>query len=90
MNLFKSIKSLFSAKELSEDEKARRIIKKMGYNSEGADTFVKDRGNRRTMIWITKEGVRIKVYMGVYAESAYLSRPIESKRLIDFIRSNQI
>ncbi|MBT6513843.1 MAG: hypothetical protein HOK65_03660 [Crocinitomicaceae bacterium] len=89
MNLFKSIKSLFSAKELSEDEKARRIIKKMGYKSEGSDAFVKKRGGR-TWIWITKEGVRIKVYMGVYAESAYLSRPIESKRLIDFIRSNQL
>jgi len=90
MNLFKYIKSLFSAKELSEDEQIRRIIKKMGYKSEDTDTFVKKSGYGRTMIWITKEGVRIKAYSGFYGESEYLSNPIEPKELIYFIRSNQL
>ena len=90
MSLFKFITNLFSTKELTEYEQIKKTIKKKGYRNDGSDTFVKESRKGRTMIWITDSGVRIKVYSSDYAESDFLSRPIEKEKLEDFIDSNQI
>ena len=90
MNLSKFFKKLFSTEELNEYTKAKRTIKKMGYKSDGPDTFVKESRNGRTMIWITNNGVKIKVYTGGYAESDFLSKPLEKEKLKNFINYNQL
>lgn len=90
MRFLKFLKNLFSTKELTEYELAKRTIKKMGYKSDGSGAFVKDSREGRTMIWITNNGVKIKAYFGGYAESEFLPRPIDKEKLKYFIKINQV
>lgn len=88
--MIKFLKTLFSKKELTETEQAKRIIRRMGYKKDGGDTFVKEASHGKTMIWLINGGVKIKVYAGGYAESDFLSQPLEKEKLKRFIRSNQL
>ncbi len=91
MELFDFFTKLFRIGEPTPDKLAKRTIRKMGYKEDFDDTFVKDASNGTTMIWITNNGVKIKVYSGGYAESDFLPGPItDTKRLKQFIRDNEL
>ena len=67
-----------------------RTFRRMGYKKDGEDSFEKVRSNSRTIIWLSKDYIRIKAYISGYAESDYVSFPPESeKALRKFIQGNE-
>ncbi len=86
--MIKYIKSLFANSPYKECE---RVIRKLGYKKEEEGTFVREDYSGKTMIWLSENGVKIKVYAHGYGESDYLPAPLPDKETLrSFIRSNEL
>jgi hypothetical protein len=89
-NILKYLEGMFKKKPLSEHAKYERIIKKMGYRSQGENRFEKETNIAMNVIWIMPAGIKFKVYVNGYAESDFYSYPIKNEEsLIEFIRLNE-
>jgi hypothetical protein len=88
MKLINYIKDLFTKSPYKECEKT---IRKLGYKKEDEGTFVKEDYSGRKMIWLSEEGVKIKVYANGYAESDFLPAPLpDAATLKSFIGRNEL
>lgn len=86
--MIKYIKSLFANSPYKECE---RVIRKLGYKKEEEGTFVREDYSGKTMIWLSENGVKIKVYAHGYGESDYLPAPLPNKETLrSFIRRNEL
>jgi hypothetical protein len=86
--MIKYIKSLFANSPYKECE---RVIRKLGYKKEEEGTFVREDYSGRTVIWLSENGVKIKVYAHGYGESDYLPAPLPDKETLrSFIRRNEL
>ena len=86
--MIKYIKSLFANSPYKECE---RVIRKLGYKKEEEGTFVREDYSGKTMIWLSENGVKIKVYAHGYGESDYLPAPLPDKETLrSFIRRNEL
>ena len=91
MSLLTIIKSFFESKPKTPYEECVKIIRKMGYKRDGEGCFLKENSSGRTMIWVTENGIKIKVYAGGYAESDFLPAPLPNvEKLKRFIRENEL
>ena len=86
--MIKYIKSLFANSPYKECE---RVIRKLGYKKEEEGTFFREDNSGKTMIWLSENGVKIKVYAHGYGESDYLPAPLPDKETLrSFIRRNEL
>ena len=91
MRLIEYIKSLFAQKELTHEQLCRKVVRKMGYRKQDTNMYRSKSYGGETYIWISEEGVRIKVYAQGYSESAFLKGPVTNpEKLREFIRYNQL
>jgi hypothetical protein len=91
MKLINYLKSLFTKSPNSPYKECARTIRRMGYKKEDEGTFVREDYSGRTMIWLSEEGVRIKVYANGYGESDFLPAPLPDKETLrSFIRRNEL
>ncbi|WP_033959936.1 hypothetical protein [Psychroserpens jangbogonensis] len=88
MKLFAFLKNIFVKASNNPFEKK---IRKMGYKKEKDGTFLKLSHGGRTMIWLSSQGVKIKVYASGYGESDFLPYSIlDEDRLERFILENEL
>jgi hypothetical protein len=91
MKIIKWFTALFRKREMSNDDLIKKTIRKMRYKKDGDGTFVYESQSGRTMIWLVKDGVKIKVYAHGYAESDFLEGPVtDMKKLKKFISQNEV
>jgi hypothetical protein len=91
MNILKILNSLFSKSPKTPYKQCERVIRKLGYKKEDEGTFISESSNGTTMIWLSENGVKIKVYAHGYAETDYLPAPLpDAETLKSFIRSNEL
>lgn len=82
--------NLFSKKEVSEDEKVIKTIRRMGYKGEGG-SYVKNSSNGVTILTIMVTGIKLKIYTPGFSESEFLPGPFpDMERVKKFIRSNEL
>ena len=83
--------NFFSKSPKTPYKQCERVIRKLGYKKEDEGTFISESSSGTTMIWLSENGVKIKVYAHGYAESDYLPAPLpDSETLKSFIRSNEL
>ncbi len=83
--------SLFSKKHDLTQKDIAAAIQRLGYKKDEENTFAKVTKTGRTMIWISNDGVKIKVYTSGYAESEFLHFPISNPKILrKFIKENEI
>ncbi len=91
MKIIKLLTNLFKKRELTPDEMAEKVIRKMGFKKEREGTFVRESYNGRTMIWLMNDGILIKVYSGDYGESDFLKGPVtDPEKIKNFISNNAL
>lgn len=91
MNIIDQLKSLFIKSPNSPYKECARTIRRMGYKKQDEGTFINESSSGRTVIWLSEEGVRIKVYAHGYGESDFLPAPLPDKATLkSFIRSNEL
>jgi hypothetical protein len=91
MTLINYLKDLFITKPKTPYKQCERVIRKLGYKKEDEGTFISESSSGRTMIWLTENGVKIKVYAHGYAETDYLPAPLpNAETLKSFIRRNEL
>jgi hypothetical protein len=89
-SILKYLEGIFKKKPLTEYAQFERIIKKMGYESQGDGRFEKETTTAMNVIWIMPAGIKVKIYAFGYAESDFYKYPIKNEQsLIEFIRSNE-
>ena len=91
MKLVNYLKSLFTKSPKTPYKQCERVIRKLGYKKEDEGAFISESSSGTTMIWLSENGVKIKVYAHGYAESDYLPAPLpDSETLKSFIRRNEL
>jgi hypothetical protein len=91
MSILNNFISIFSKSPKTPYKHCERLIKKLGYKKEDEGTFISESSNGTTMIWLSENGVKIKVYAHGYAETDYLPAPLpDAETLRNFIRSNEL
>ncbi len=91
MKLVNYFKSLFTKSPKTPYKQCERVIRKLGYKKEDEGTFISESSSGTTMIWLSENGVKIKVYAHGYAESDYLPAPLpDAATLKSFIRRNEL
>jgi hypothetical protein len=91
MNIIDLLKSLFTKNPNSPYKECARTIRRMGYKKQDEGTFINESSSGRTVIWLSEEGVRIKVYAHGYGESDFLPAPLPDKETLrSFIRRNEL
>jgi len=91
MNIIDQLKSLFTKSPNTPYKECERTIRRLGYKKQSEGTFINESSSGRTVIWLSEEGVRIKVYAHGYGESDFLPAPLRDKATLkSFIRSNEL
>jgi hypothetical protein len=91
MKLVNYLKSLFTKSPNAPYKECQRVIRKLGYKKEDEGTFISESSSGTTMIWLSQNGVKIKVYAHGYAETDYLPAPLpDAETLKNFIRRNEL
>ena len=91
MKLINYLKPLFTKSPNTPYKECERTIRRLGYKKQSEGTFINESSSGRTVIWLSEEGVRIKVYAHGYGESDFLPAPLPDKATLkSFIRSNEL
>ncbi len=91
MNVISIIKNFFKIKPKTPYQECVKTIRKLGYKKESEGFYIRDSSSGTTTIWISEDGIRIKVYSGGYAESDFWPAPLpNTKQLTRFIRQNEL
>ena len=91
MSILNYLKKIIKESPKTPYKQCERVIRKLGYKKEDEGTFVSESSNGTTMIWLSENGVKIKVYAHGYAETDYLPAPLpDAETLRSFIRSNEL
>lgn len=90
MSILNYLKDIFTKDPKTPYKRWEKIITKLGYKKGRNDVFVKESSIGRTMIWLSENGVKIKVYAHDYGESDFLPASLaDAATLKSFIRSNE-
>ncbi len=91
MNILKILNSLYTKSPKTPYKQCEKVIRKLGYKKEDEGTFISESFSGTTMIWLSENGVKIKVYAHGYAETDYLPAPLpDAETLRSFIRRNEL
>jgi hypothetical protein len=89
------LKNILKPKPLSNRDRCRKQIKKLGYveSRKDSDSFHKRSNYGDNIISLINGGILFKIYFGngPYTESEFLPSPLpDNNKLIHFINSNEI
>jgi hypothetical protein len=91
MSIINCLKKIFKKSPKTPYKQCERVIRKLGYKKEDEGTFISESSSGTTMIWLSENGVKIKVYAHGYAETDYLPAPLpDAETLKSFIRRNEL
>lgn len=89
MRILSYFKSFFQGKPQSQEAIACRVVSKMGYMKIGNCSYERDSYHGRTLIDISGNGLKLKVYGNGFSESEFLKWPADKKRIKEFVRMYQ-
>jgi hypothetical protein len=91
MSILNNLISIFSKSPKTPYKQCESVIRKLGYKKKGEGTFISESSSGTTMIWLSENGVKIKVYAHGYAETDYLPAPLpDAETIKSFIRRNEL